>query len=281
MAFEQINDYAPGAIDLENVTETVDVQRRGYEEITLTEFDQLPGTTVPEVVVGSTIDINGTLYELQAANASISGTITTYPKGNIPLSFVGDAGSPIQNRTSPNYIVMDTTGANPVPTWTTTAPAWDAAKGGWYSGSDKYLPYIVDAEDDAGTVTYYITKMEDDNTNIRGRTSYNSSRMGSKPVWPAQFGNGSLTNDQVYEMIKNIVPNVGDIVPVSGACDGINSNEVHVFSYMERISSTTIRFYVCTFFNSSGNISGSNSTLDVVDGDSSFSPVRISTMCVW
>ena len=110
MALTQKNSYGVGNTDLTNLMGTVDMQRRGYINVTLTEMTSL---LVPAVAVGSALDSDGALISAVTEQA-IGGTPTA---GEV------------------NYIKISSL----VPTWTTTDPTWSSAKGGWYDGNERYI----------------------------------------------------------------------------------------------------------------------------------------------
>ena len=121
MALAQVNSYSPGSTDLGNVQTVVDTQRRNYDHVSLTNFDN---TSEPEIELGSTFDINGALWEVQTADLAISGWAAI---SNGAVAYIRISGG--------------------VPVWTSTPPAWDAAKGGWYVTTVKYLPLRVTRTD--------------------------------------------------------------------------------------------------------------------------------------
>lgn len=125
MAWSILSDYGPTVADanIENLMSTVDGQRRGYDFVTLTNWDAT--TSAPAVSVGSIIEINGAVFEVSSSNVTI---------GSVP----GGA-------TSDLYIKLTVSGGSTVTAdWTTTAPSWDAEKGGWFNGTTKYLAFICD-----------------------------------------------------------------------------------------------------------------------------------------
>lgn len=78
----------------------------GLMELSLTNYNN---TSLPAIAAGSIIEVAGSLYQF-ASETAISGSAS--------------AGM--------NYIYMVPSGSDLTPTWTTTAPTWDAAKQGWY-----------------------------------------------------------------------------------------------------------------------------------------------------
>jgi hypothetical protein len=124
MAFVKLNTYTASLSDIESLQDTTDGQRRGFDFVTLTNWAS-GNTSVPAIAVGSVLDINGALFELQSSDLTI---------GSVPGVATDDL-----------YIKLTVSGGSTVSAnWYTTAPTWDAAKGGWYDGTDKVLRFIVD-----------------------------------------------------------------------------------------------------------------------------------------
>ena len=112
MAMTQVTTIAttdPNVADWQALIDRGEKRDRGYESVTLTEYDTI---TVPQIAAGSVLEVNGTMYYAATAQ-SISGSASA---GLNYIKFVADT-----------------------PTWTTTAPTWSDAKQGWYEGSDRYL----------------------------------------------------------------------------------------------------------------------------------------------
>jgi hypothetical protein len=128
MAWTQINLYGPTVADsdIEALQSTTDTQRRGYDFVVFTNIG-VTNTSAPAVEIGSVLEVNGSLFEVDTSNITI---------GSVP----GGA-------TSDLYVKLTVTGSNPATLtadWTITAPSWDTAKGGWFDGSTKYLNIIAD-----------------------------------------------------------------------------------------------------------------------------------------
>ena len=88
---------------------------RGYMGISLSN---LAGSAAPVVQDGSVIEINGSVYQFTTAE-----TITGWPSA---------AGTT-------EYIAAVPAGSTVTVIYTTTAPTWSGAKGGWYSGNNRYI----------------------------------------------------------------------------------------------------------------------------------------------
>jgi hypothetical protein len=96
----------------------LELQRRGFINVNLSN---LTNTSVPDVVVGSAFEIGGSIYEVDTADET-------------PTGWAG-----ISNDTQA-YIKFDASAETL--NFTTTAPSYSSAKGGWYSGDDRYLARV-------------------------------------------------------------------------------------------------------------------------------------------
>ena len=105
-----------GEIKLNNIVEHTNDNTYAHDRVTLTEWDT---TTVPQVAAGGLFEAGGAYYEVQS-DTTISGTPT-----NAVWNFI---------KFTPSTKVF---------AWTTTAPTWDNEKLGYYSGTDKYMPFAV------------------------------------------------------------------------------------------------------------------------------------------
>ena len=96
----------------------LELQRRGFINVSLTA---LSTTAVPDVEVGSAWEIGGSIYEVDTGDETPSGW------------------SGISNDTQ---VYIKFTASGEALEFTTTAPSYSAAKGGWYSGNDRYLARV-------------------------------------------------------------------------------------------------------------------------------------------
>ncbi len=94
----------------------VEDQRLGFQAISLTHYDD---NLEPQIAAGSVVEIGGALFEFSALE-SITGW------------------SGISNN-SDVYIKLTVSGVSVTASFTTTAPTWDTAKQGWYSGTERYI----------------------------------------------------------------------------------------------------------------------------------------------
>lgn len=96
---------------------------KGQNAVTLTEWTKA-STVKPVVVAGSTMEING-------AFATFTSTV------------IGDDGSLV---TGTIYLYMDvtTTPGSALPKFTNTVPVWNDAKGGFYSGNNRYTGHAME-----------------------------------------------------------------------------------------------------------------------------------------
>lgn len=98
------------------VASAVEKQRLGYQAISLTNFGN---TSEPQIAAGSKVEIGSSLFEFTALE-SITGWSGIAVSSNV-------------------YIKLTVSGSSVTASFTTTAPTWDTAKQGWYSGSDRYI----------------------------------------------------------------------------------------------------------------------------------------------
>jgi hypothetical protein len=117
----------------------LELQRRGFISVNLSN---LTNTSVPDVVVGSAFEVGGSIYEVDTADETPTGW----------------AGIANDNQV---YIKFDASAESLV--FTTTAPSYSSAKGGWYSGDDRYLARVY----------------KDASGNARGKAVY--------PQWPEAY----------------------------------------------------------------------------------------------
>jgi len=109
MAMTQITTPAAGASDWSDFVDQVEKHRRGYIQVSITEYDT---STVPKIAEGSVVVVAGAVYHCDA-DTSISGSVSS---GNT------------------NYCRM----VSGTPTWTTVAPTWSDAQQGWYDATVAY-----------------------------------------------------------------------------------------------------------------------------------------------
>jgi len=95
----------------------IEKQRLGYQAISLTNFAS--DTLEPAIAAGSKVEIGGALYEF-ASDEALTG-------------WSGIANS------SDVYIHLTVSGSSVTASFSTTAPTWDDAKQGWYSGAVRVI----------------------------------------------------------------------------------------------------------------------------------------------
>lgn len=95
----------------------IEKQRLGYQAISLTNFTS--DTLEPAIAAASKVEIGGALFEF-ASDEALTG-------------WAGIANS------SDVYIHLTVTGASVAASFSTTAPTWDDAKQGWYSGAVRVI----------------------------------------------------------------------------------------------------------------------------------------------
>ncbi|MBA7541148.1 hypothetical protein ES705_33455 [subsurface metagenome] len=116
MSLDQINDYGIGDCNLSSLMQTVDRQRRGYQAISLTHYDD---NLEPKIAAGSIVEIGGALFKCEA-DEPITG-----------WAGIGDDNDV--------YIKLVPSGQTATAAFTTAAPIWSTSKQGWYVGNDRYV----------------------------------------------------------------------------------------------------------------------------------------------
>lgn len=104
---------------IEIVANQIEAQRLGYQAISLTHYDD---NLEPQICAGSVCEIGGALFEFPALE-----------------SITGWSGIAVR---SDVYIKLTVAGTSVTASFTTTAPTWDTAKQGWYSGAERYVFYL-------------------------------------------------------------------------------------------------------------------------------------------
>jgi len=116
MSLSQINDYGIGDVNLTSLMETLDRQRRGYQAVSLTNYDN---TSEPKIAAGSIVELGGALFKCEADE-----------------SITGWAGIGNNNDV---YIKLVPSGTAATAAFTTAAPTWSTSKQGWYVGNHRYI----------------------------------------------------------------------------------------------------------------------------------------------
>jgi len=116
MSLTQINDYGVGNVNLTSMMETLDRQRRGYQAISLTHYDD---NLECKIAAGSIIEVGGALFKTEALE-SITGW--------------GGIGN-----SNDVYVKIVPAGAVATAVFVTAAPTWSTSKQGWYAGNDRYV----------------------------------------------------------------------------------------------------------------------------------------------
>jgi len=116
MSLDQINDYGVGDVNLTSMMETLDRQRRGYQAISLTHYDD---DLEPKIAAGSIVEVGGALFKCESDE-----------------SITGWAGIGNSNDV---YVKLVPSGAAVTAAFVTAAPTWSTSKQGWYVGNDRYV----------------------------------------------------------------------------------------------------------------------------------------------
>lgn len=97
----------------------IDKERLGYCAISMTHFTD---TAEPSIAAGSKVEIGGALYEF-------TGDETGTGWGGVAVSNIA-------------YFLLTPSGASVAWSYTTTAPTWDTAKQGWYTGANRVFGFL-------------------------------------------------------------------------------------------------------------------------------------------
>lgn len=103
------------------------ITQHSYRHMSFVSFTNTTSTGAPAIEAGSYAVVNGTMYSLTPSTGgnetiSTTGLSTGFTSGELWVKAVPSTGTSITAE------------------YTTTAPTWSAAKGGYYStGNDKYL----------------------------------------------------------------------------------------------------------------------------------------------
>ena len=116
MSLTQINDYGIGNVNLTSMMETLDRQRRGYQAVSLTNYDN---TSEPKIAAGSIVELGGALFKCEA-DESITGWAGIGNDEDV-------------------YVKLVPSGTTAAAAFTTAAPTWSTSKQGWYVGNDRYI----------------------------------------------------------------------------------------------------------------------------------------------
>ena len=119
MSLDKVNSYSAADTDPTNLMATVDAQRIGKMDVSLTEY----ATNVkPEVAEGSELEINGAIF-----------------KANSDQAIGGAPGDGLV------YIKVIPAGATATAEFTAVAPVWDTEKQGWYepATNNRYLNFAM------------------------------------------------------------------------------------------------------------------------------------------
>lgn len=232
MAWSRVNNYGPtaAASNIEALQSTVDTQRRTYDAVTLNNWSS-GNTSAPTIAVGSVIEINGSVFEVDTSAITI---------GSVPGGATDDL-----------YIKLTVTGGTTVTAdWSTTAPTWDAAKGGWFDGTNKVLPFVVDY-DGANwnnkrelVLRFNRVVFIDVDGQWAGdftATQFISAGYGITPS--GSFHSNNATEAALYSALSPYLPNVGDEIGLRGGYTDSAGNNLTAVSRAVRNTASQIYIY--------------------------------------
>ena len=141
-----ISDFSVSDVNLTNMMATLDQQRKGFFQLSVTNFDS---SSLDEIAAGSVVDVDGALYSFDA-DEEITGL------GSLSDGLV--------------YIKIVPSGSTATAQWTNNSPVWDAGKQGWYGsggmGNHRYVAKMIKSSSDYYNKTY----MEDEEIFPRSET---------------------------------------------------------------------------------------------------------------
>lgn len=213
-------------------------QRLGYHAITLTNlFD----TTEPAVAAGSKIEIGGALY-------GFSGTTSI---GN--WTSIGTDSS--------CFVYAEPGGTAVTIAFAATAPSWDDAKQGYYSGDDRAFGAVYKTS--AAGYGWKAVYVPGGRNRLVGNLPY-------------LHGNFTVTEEMLYNQYAPSVPEVGDRVPLTGQGRTAADSSIHdTFSFVERASAAALTIYVAQVQTGSVEVFAP-ATVTIEDGSSAATWDRIS-----
>ena len=236
-----------GDSDWSSFVTIVEQTIRGYMGVSLSN---LAGTGAPQIQDCSVIEIGGSIYQFTTAE-----TITGWPSA---------AGTT-------EYIAAVPAGSTVTVIYTTTAPDWSGAKGGWYSGNNRYIGAVEwggsatysdkfiyhrymdntdalklygDGEIDTGsgeiTTTGAIAAATITTTGVITAGGVLDSAVGRTPTATLH---GSALASTIFNTITPYIPATGDTLVVHGSIYSPVVTDAVPVSYVARTNATTITFY--------------------------------------
>ena len=207
----------------QNVISKLTKQSKGLAALSFDSYAD--GATAPSVVAGGIYEINGTYYQVDS-DTLITGMSTV----------------------STSYYIYSTSG-----TWSssTTAPAWDEARNGWYLSTDANARCFFKVTTDSGGEYDGRCDMANTTSIDLSRTEINGV-LNLNRVTHTFIRSSSFTEGDLFDWLTNYLPTVGDIAMISG---GVlySTTAYYIFSHAERTTSSQIRMY-CLVRNIGGSI---------------------------
>lgn len=189
MSLDQINDYSFGDENLTSMMETLDRQRRGYQAISLTHYDD---NLECKIAAGSIFEIGGALFKTE---------------GDEPIT--GWAG--IGNDTDV-YIKIMPSGSTATAAFVTAAPTWSTSKQGWYVGNDRYIGGLY--RDSGGDYTIKWLYAPEDIQNLlrEGQTRPILEKVVAIGVWNMDANLAPVDNPISLGCLKSKIRSVSVII---------------------------------------------------------------------
>lgn len=241
----EIVSYYTDITDLTTVLNSLGLQRRGFINITLTNW----GTTgVPQIKAGSVVENDGSLFVFNS-DTTILGTA---PDGVVSIKLVVATG--------PNP--EDTT---VTPTWTNITPVWNEEKQGYYEGASERV--IAGATQSGATYT--------DKYILRRREDYFLRRYGTGNMQVIPGFSGNFTTNNVT------TGNISTANITTGNVTDLQSNDYSkFFTYSVTTGAspeafTTDYYSMVRFYMTFGGTA--TATIEIYDGSSYYLFKELST----
>ena len=184
--------------------------------------------TIPSISQGAYISMGGTLYVVDTSDYTILGTAI--------------AGL--------NYIRLGVSGDNLTATWVQdiSSYTWNSVYNYYTNGTNALLPYVVNFD-----TNYYVSRFDqtinqqlkrDSDVEFNGITADTLHATNGIFLKEIAFSSGTMTQDALFQMFDDYVPNVGDIRLILGCV--IVSSTSYTDDYLitspilKRVSSTRI-----------------------------------------
>ena len=228
--------------DWDKVISNYVVGGKGQNSISLTNWASA-NTTKPAIESGSTIEVNGSFAEFTSTVIGDDGSLVT---GTIYL-----------------FIDVTTTPGTALPKFTNTAPTWDAAKDGFYSGNNRYTGHVMNWD---GASEYAHKRKTEDKENIQLLYGPDGIYIGQKYITGSTIGyrdDTEQSSNSLSYVVRAAFTTAGFgvfniFIDIQKASSGTGTTfaRIMINNVEQQVWTTTSETYV-TF----------NDDFDIVDGD--------------